>query len=292
MVSRFLLSSVLIHQILGGKSATTTRVTNANPTITIATTTVLQDASAPIAVGSVLGSGRRVFVQTNSTTNTFRPAFVTPWDARWLAEIVLNGQSICSGVLLDPWTLITAAQCSRDIALVKVNVPAIDPAVVGQEQLSFSVQSIATHPDYDSATQGNDIAVWKLLPNFITSRRIPPPNFSFDDGSFTTVSSLAVAGRARNASTSITDPMATQIVDVLSRDQCIEKNPDLQESSMCGFLGQGVCVGDIGGPIFANVGGKITIVGIRSNGNSCVRKLPAIYTKISTSQSFISSFLG
>ena len=75
---------------------------------------------------------------------------------------------IVTGALIAPaWLVTTACCCHADNAQVAANKV---KAVLGEETLGgagdffkvSSVSKIVTHPDYDSATKSDNIALWKL----------------------------------------------------------------------------------------------------------------------------------
>ena len=77
-------------------------------------------------------------------------------------------RDIVTGALIAPSWLVTTASCSHaDNAQVAANKV---KAVLGEETLGgagdffkvSSVSKIVTHPDYDSATKSDNIALWKL----------------------------------------------------------------------------------------------------------------------------------
>ncbi|MGA0945599.1 MAG: S1 family peptidase, partial [Candidatus Nanopelagicales bacterium] len=69
--------------------------------------------------------------------------------------------SICSGTLVDTTRVITAAHCVDRLAATAVTV-GWTPTGVLPATVYVPVTAIAVHPDYDSATFVNDIAVLSL----------------------------------------------------------------------------------------------------------------------------------
>ncbi len=78
----------------------------------------------------------------------------------WAVSLSISGTSLCSGSIISSFWVITAAHCVSGVAPSKVTVYA-------GSNVRFSGQSrvgskIVVHPNYDSSTKVNDIALIQL----------------------------------------------------------------------------------------------------------------------------------
>ncbi|XP_055381353.1 trypsin-like [Condylostylus longicornis] len=202
----------------------------------------------------------------------------------------------CGGFLIDRNFVITAAHCAT-----YNNEP---PSVVriGGDPLSDNatkvvpVVKVVSHPDYQSDTNHNDIAVLVLgQPVYAT----PVCLWTFGELNLEFDSNAISAGYG---STSFGGPFAKRLLKVymtiLSNDVCKKHYGENQiiESQLC-VVGkeriyngteqviQDTCQGDSGGPLLLGE----RVVGIVSYGQVCGSSTPGIYTNISSYINWIES---
>merc|ERR1719170_78048 len=144
------------------------------------------------------------------------------------------------------------------------------------------VKKITLHPDYNSRTVDNDIAVLELAEDLTFTDKIKPaclPSSETKDysGSASTISGWGgTIGYGRNEQQPQQPKQCTlkeTIVKLIaSSDPMCSKLPGLATSSkikLCAFAKDtDTCQGDSGGPLTVPENGKYTLVGVVSSGSS------------------------
>jgi trypsin len=93
--------------------------------------------------------------------------------------------TFCGGVVISPWNVLTAAHCMFSSAKEDGSRPRYDPGDIGvrlgnvtlRSALTgkvYEIQKIYVHPDYDSRTLENDIAMIALVEKIRVGSRINP----------------------------------------------------------------------------------------------------------------------
>lgn len=200
-----------------------------------------------------------------------------PFKYPWLTSIQVHGKHICSGVLLDLTTMITAAHCSivRVNPWLRVKAHRFDLRYPGwyEKALKFRVDSIKVHEQFRQLRTGyiNDIAVWKLVRFQGSKYRLPEGSISLDDGTYTAKNRY----RFKNLKLKIAGWGSTTDTDELvNSDRIHESNVTVTTANcipnlICGSVtvNKSICRGDHGGPLFAEKrDGKVALVGIASFG--------------------------
>lgn len=154
------------------------------------------------------------------------------------------------------------------------------------------VQSMHKHPEYNSLTQDNDIAMWKLktpadLHHFRTIC-LPSPGMRISNP-------LTVAGWGVTTEGGLLATRLQEVaVPVVSSSVCTKAlSPyTITDNMLCagGLKGQDACQGDSGGPLMGVQTGeeKVFLAGVVSWGLGCAREgLYGVYTKVSRYQDWI-----
>ena len=206
------------------------------------------------------------------------PAMVS-LQAQWNGEY----QHYCGGVLIAPQTVLSAAHCFFDY-----DEPLL--AVVGEHDLSrrdpgekrVMVSRIQVHPDYQSRTEENDLALLHLTKRV----RVPVPDLNHRRLADTGGQQAVILGWGKTARLSgWPDRLMVGEVTLVDSAECQRRHrrDRVYETALCaGVVEEAVdsCEGDSGGPLLSHDG---VLLGITSWGGRCGNRLrPGVYTRISS----------
>jgi len=197
--------------------------------------------------------------------------------------------SICSGVLLNETTILTAAHCLYQATNLKVYAGMTDKIRQWRDQKPLEIASIHMASGYDNERLVHDLAIIKLR------RPLNRRQVSFVVpfyGHVPTGTEALVSGWGVELDGQLTSRVRSLNVRIYDDEACIKKfgNDYLNTTQLCaGSLEQDFCIGDSGGPLMIE---KDKLIGIVSyTGSQCSDKKPSVYTKISAYRSFIEKYL-
>lgn len=184
-------------------------------------------------------------------------------------------QLLCTGTLVGPRVVLTAAHC------LKRYPPAGIDAVFGEslQGARHPIESGAIHPHYDPETFANDLAVLVLERD--APPGIRPARISSEPARLEETTKLWWIGfGAASPMTRSVGARRTGTATVL------ESRPD-----RVSYSGEPMtCQGDSGGPLFACIGGRQEIVGVTSWGDPTCKSL-GVANRVHGNQSFLKPFL-
>lgn len=208
-----------------------------------------------------------------------------PFQVGLMTKSIANNfdAQFCGGTLVKPNVVVTAAHCSDFVRAGQVQV------LTGTRNLDGTgtrrnVTRITIHPNFNSDTFNNDVAVWQLSSS---ANGIPLATLATTDGAVganllvTGWGTLSEGGTAPRNLRKVLLPLA-------SRTNCNDANSysgDITTNMLCAGRDSGgidSCQGDSGGPLTRGAGNRV-LTGIVSFGVGCARRnLFGVYTRISS----------
>lgn len=220
----------------------------------------------------------------------------------WQVSIQMYyGFHFCGGTIINKRWILTAAHCFEDGhsgVVIKAGEHAMS-LNEGSEQKIYVEKSIV-HPQYNSRTTVNDIALLKLKQDITFDDYSQPaclPSLSNESSDYKEGEWLTISGWGSTRQAYGPDLLQVATVPMISQSKCENAYPGSIHTNMfcAGKLATGgtdTCQGDSGGPVVKRVGGKFTVLGVVSWGVGCARPgKPGVYTRVARYESWVNSIM-
>jgi len=207
----------------------------------------------------------------------------------------MRGCSICGGTIVNKRFVLTAAHCYNSM-FTTMHV------IVGEHNYCdgvneggkfIKVKKMTLHPDYNSRTIDNDIAVLELAEDLTFTKKIKPaclPSSETKDysGIASTVSGWGGTIGWRPNDQQPQQPRQCTLKETIVKllkgsDPMCSKYLKTSSSKikLCAFAKDtDACQGDSGGPLTVPENGKYTLVGVVSYGSGCASSTPGVYVRV------------
>lgn len=206
-------------------------------------------------------------------------------DHPWVVVLIdQQGQPFCAGTLTGPTTVVTAAHCllGRGADTVQVLGGRTDLSQIQQGETLSGVSRIVAPPAFVAAQAGSDIATLTLQNTFPYR---PLPRATAADADLYRPGDTGIVygwgDLAKGTSTTVLQQLTVPVVAPSTcrseYDEFVSGSYDENAMFCAGYVNEGVCSGDDGGPLV--IDGKLA--GIVSFSVTCGR-YPDFYTKVSS----------
>lgn len=225
-----------------------------------------------------------------------------PWQISLQRRSGTGFSHSCGGSILNERWVVTAAHCVDGTRARNLRVVAGDHNRTQNEgvEQTVNISRIVEHPNYDSFTSENDIALLELSASLI----LTPARRTAAIGLFTPADSAAgldapgtlatISGWGTTSENgSLPAVLKFAQVPIVSDQDARDAYGDIADSMIGAGFDQGgvdTCQGDSGGPLTLQTPNGPRLAGLTSFGIGCARAgLPGIYTEVSFFNDFILS---
>ncbi|KAM9359802.1 ST14 transmembrane serine protease matriptase a [Symphorus nematophorus] len=226
-----------------------------------------------------------------------------PWQ---VSLHVKNYGHVCGASIISPRWLVTAAHCVQDDGMTRLSQPSSWEAYLGlhtqqktgSHVVKKNLKQVIPHPNYNSHTYDNDIALMELdspvtYSDYIRPICLPAAQHVFPPGNTVWITGW---GATREGGFAAKVLQKAQ-VRIINHDTCSDlMGGQITSRMLCaGVLTGGVdaCQGDSGGPLSSPAGNRMFLAGVVSWGDGCARRnKPGIYTTVTKFRGWIKEKTG
>ena len=239
-------------------------------------------------------------------------AVADPGEWPWQVALIQGGQTdfytyqFCGGSLVAPQWVVTAAHCVYGDQPTAVDVVAgiyklTDPPLSGWQKRD-AIQ-IIVHPNYNSNTSSNDIALIKLnqpvtIGGTGASKTGLIPLVPSGVGDLVGINSWVTGWGATELQPNYPTELHEVQVPIIANTLCNDVNHyngQITSSMMCAGFEAGQkdsCQGDSGGPLVVDTGSGWQLAGVVSWGDGCAEPgFYGVYTRVSVFTSWVNSYI-
>lgn len=207
----------------------------------------------------------------------------------------------CGGAIINKSYILTAAHCVQGIAPDQLSIRS-GSTYRNRGGVLREVGTVTVHPNYNSQTIDNDVALLKLTAPIEFDNVQQPIAFHGQDERVEAGDVLRVTGWGSTRESGADETILRAVsVPKVAHEVCIplfgpgNSAPSVTDTMICaGPLegGQDACQGDSGGPLFTTTSPRV-LVGVVSWGVSCAApNFPGVYARVASVSGWIQETVG
>ncbi|KAK2884826.1 hypothetical protein Q8A73_021300 [Channa argus] len=302
------------------------------PPLTSTTTAIATNGTAAATTNGTEGPDTTTYSGSNTTTPTFAMSSAkcqkiqishmqalcgttivntkivggedaSPGQWPWQVSLQIFGGHVCGGSLINREWVMTAAHCIfiTDMSGWQVSLGRQSLQGTNSHEVSIAIERVIVHPNYESSTNNNDIALLKLSLPVTFTDYIRPVCLAASGSVFNSGTASWVTGWGDvKEGESLQCPQTLQEVKVpvVGNRQCdsLYGGSTVTDNMICAGVvagGKDSCLGDAGGPMVIKKSSVWVQSGLVSFGFGCaLPNLPGVYSRVSRYQSWINSHIN